>query len=245
MADTKKKTVSRTTDIKEDIAMKKEMASIQGIIEQDKQEKEQKVARMKEIYTNQIAYTVISHGCNVTSSEIRSAAAELLKVVPEDQLLLSADVVLRKELSASEAKYAYENDKVCLVWEKNKHEDRRPYIIWVHEKTQPRKVNSVEDKAVNFFLKRIPGMPEQVIRELFAECFDGKEFTICQYNQAKPIILMSNTKPGGRFALQEIDADGQFAVNQPIAYVIGNRAYVSIPFTAPGRPWTFRVISED
>lgn len=242
MVNIEMKSIPNTTDInEEEITMKNEMVSIKEIIEQDKQQKERKVARMKEVYTNQIAYTAISHGCNVTSPEIRQAASELLKLVPEDQLLLSADVVLRKELSTSGAKYAYETDKVCLVWDKNQNENRRPYIIWVHEKAKPRKVNSVEDKAVSFFVKRIPGMPEEVVRELFKTCFDGKEFTICQYNQAKPVILMSNQKPGGKFVLQAIDADGQFAVNHPIAYVIGNRAYVSIPFSAPGRPWTFRV----
>lgn len=241
MVNIEKKSIPNTTDInEEESTMKNEMVSIKEIIAQDKQQKERKVARMKEVYTNQIAYTAISHGCNVTSPEIRQAASELLKLVPEDQLLLSADIVLRKELSTSGAKYAYETDKVCLVWEKNKHENRRPYIIWVHEKAKPRKVNTMEDKAVSFFMKRIPGMPEEVIRELFKTCFDGKEFKICQYNQAEPIILMSNQKPGGKFTLQNIDSDGRFAVNHPIAYVIGNCAYVSIPFSEPGRPWTFR-----
>lgn len=230
-----------TTDIKEEDVMEK-MVSINSILEEEKEKNIGKVARMKEVYTNQIAYTVISHGSEITSPEIRAAADELMKLVPEDQLLLSADVVLRKELSTSGAKYAYETDKVSLVWEKNHHENRRPYIIWVHEKTKPRKLNTLEDKAVSFFMKRIPEMPEEVVRELFTTCFDGKEFTICQYNQAKPVILMSNKKPGGKFALQSIDADGQFAVNQPIAYVIGNRAYVSIPFSAPGRPWTFHAV---
>lgn len=231
-----------TNDIKEESTMKNEMVSIDLILQQEKERRNQKLARMKQAYANQIAYTVISHGCEITSPEIRAAADELMKLVPEDQLLLSADVVLRKELSTSGAKYAYETDKLCLVWEKNSHENRRPYIIWVHAKPKPRKVNTLEDKAVSFFSRRIPGISEEVIRELFATCFDGKELTICQYNDPRPVILMTNRRPGGKFVLQEIDADGQFAVNHPIAYVIGNRAYVSIPFSAPGRAWTFHAI---
>lgn len=230
-----------TTDIKEEDVMEK-MVSINSILEEEKEKNIGKVARMKEVYANQIAYTVISHGCEITSPEIRAAADELMKLVPEEQLLLSADVVLRKDLSTNGAKYAYETDKLCLVWEKNTHENRRPYIIWVHVKPKPRKVNTLEDKAVSFFSRRIPGISEEVIRELFAICFDGKELTICQYNEPRPVILMTNRRPGGKFILQKINEKGEFAVNHPIAYVIGNRAYVFIPLSAPGRAWTFHAI---
>lgn len=200
-----------------------------------------KATVVQEAIINRLAYVIAVKGCDVP--EIRETAKNFLARLPEEQLRDGADVILRKELSVSGAKYATDTDRLCMVWEKNsKPKARHPYILWVHVKAS-RKKKSLLEKAQEFFVKRIPGITEEVVQKLFEAAFDGDSMVVCPYTTIEPVVVKANDRPGGHFLLQEVDRDGNIAVNWPYAYVVGNRAYLYIPGNDPerkGKPWLFK-----
>lgn len=177
------------------------------------------------------------------SAELKAKVAPFLATVPDNVVEEGADVVLCKELVTNGMPYAYEDDMVILGWSANPEfgkERKRKNVLWVHVKPKLRP-KTMADKALTFFGKKYPDMPEGIIQELFDAAWDGEEITLCVHPKAAPIVLKAKEKQGqGRYMLQEPDAKGNIIPNRPIAYVVGNRAYVSIPGTKNGRPWTFR-----
>lgn len=199
-----------------------------------------KATAVKEAIVNRLTYVAAVKGCD-NPEKIREVAKDFLDTLPEEAVKLGADVVLRKHLNPFEGEYALETERLVLVWGKNTQtEARHPNVLWVHVKRATPK--SLSEKAQEFFTKRIPGLTEKVISELFEIAFDGDSMVVCPHSTIESVIRKMTERPGGRFALQKVDRDGNVAVNHPLAYLVGNRVYLYLPGTeGQGRPWTFKV----
>ena len=214
--------------------------NIADIVAQAQTDIAAKAAKIRSALVERTAYVVAAKSCPIESAEIREATRTFLGQLADEQMLGGADVVLRKELTGIES--GFQTEKVVLAWDKNpkgNEEGKRPNVLWVHVLPMQKQEKSMADKAVSFFQKRFPDMPETVVRELFNAGFDGEEVTLCVHPSAKPVVLKAQNG-GGQYLLQQPDEKGNFVPNRPIAYAVGNRIYVSIPGTKNGRPWTFR-----
>lgn len=227
-----------TTDMKEETNMK--TMNIADVIAQAQTDIAEKARKIREALVERTAYVVAAKSCPIESAEIREATRNFLASLENGMVIGGADVVLRKDMNG--INNGYQTDKVVLSWEKNPkagEEGKRPNVLWVHVLPQVRPEKSMADKAVSFFQKRFPDMPEGIVRQLFEAGFDGEEVTLCVHPSAKPVVLKAQTGDG-QYLLQVPDEKGNFIPNRPIAYQTGNRVYVSIPGTKNGRPWTFR-----
>lgn len=229
-----------TTDMMKEETIMKTM-NIADVIAQAQTDIAEKAAKIRAALIERTAYVVAVKACPIESAEIREATKTFLHRLDDEQLLGGADVVLRKDMNGIEREF--QTEKVVLSWEKNPKAGeggKRPNVLWVHVLPQVRVEKSMADKAVSFFGKRFPDMPEGIVRELFDAGFDGEEVTLCVHPSAKPIVLKAQADKSGKYLLQAPDAKGNFVPNKPIAYAVGNRIYVSLPGTKNGRPWTFR-----
>lgn len=239
-------TVNCTTDdiLKEEKNMKKQTvqtANINDIINEGAKDIATKARKIREALVERTAYVVAAKSCPIEPAEIRETTRNFLGQLSDEQLAGGADVVLRKELTGIES--GFQTEKVVLAWDKNPkagEEGKRPNVLWVHVLPVQRQEKPMADKAVSFFQKRVPDMPETVVRQIFEAAWDGEEITICAHPSAKPVVLKAQADKTGKYILQVPDPKGNFVPNKPIAYAVGNRVYVSIPGTQYGKRWTFR-----
>lgn len=209
-----------------------------------------KAAGVREGLVKTFRYFRARQGIEESAEQLDVLAEELqalLASLPDEELAHGANVVFAK---TAFWEGGFESDHMVVGFEANTRynpEERvngvYPMVLWVHVKPvsgEVRLPKTTAEKAVAYFEKRLPDLPQQVLLELFEYCWDGEEITICQHPAAKPVVLKSKEAPGGQFLLQDVGADGTFVPNRPIAYCVGNRAYVSVPGAAPTHPWTFR-----
>ena len=232
--------VNCTTDIanKEGNNMKEITMNVNEIIA----EATRKADNIRMRITDRAGYVRAFKGAT-DSAELKAKVAPFLATVPDNVVEEGADVVLCKELDTSDMPYAYQDDHVILGWSANPEfgkERKRKNVLWVHVKPKLHAPKSMADKALSFYKKKFPDMPEGVIQELFDAAWDGEEITLCVHPSAKPVVLKAQADKTGKYLLQAPDAKGNIIPNRPIAYAVGNRVYVSIPHTPYARPWTFR-----
>ena len=222
--------------------MKEITMNVNDIISQAQTDAITKAAKIRERVTQRVGFVRAYQGA-LDSDMLKAKVSPFLTTVPDKAVAEGADVVLCKELDTSDMPYAYEDDMVILGWSANPEfgkERKRKNVLWVHVKPKLRAPKTMADKALSFFGKKFPDMPEGIIQELFDAAWDGEEITLCVHPSAKPVVLKAQADKTGKYLLQEPDAKGNIIPNRPIAYAVGNRVYVSIPHTPYARPWTFR-----